>query len=84
MLSITLKQTTRSAALLMAVLASLFYHPVATHALETVEALPTFSDFSRTVQNGDAKMLRGVYVENIFALPIVQQPSSSPAFVSTN
>ena len=84
MLSITLKQTTRSAALLMAVLASLFYHPVATHALETVEALPTFSDFSRTVQNGDAKMLRGVYVENIFALPIVQQPSGSPAFVSTN
>jgi hypothetical protein len=36
------------------------------------------------VQNGDAKALRGVYVDDVLALPIVQQPSGSPAFVSNN
>ncbi len=29
-------------------------------------------------------MLRGVYVDEVFALPIIQQPAGSPAFVSTN
>jgi hypothetical protein len=78
------KRTTRSASLLLAIFASLFYHPIYTRALGNVVSLPTLADFSKTVQNGNAKMLRGVYVDSIFALPIIQQPSGSPAFVSTN
>ena len=54
------KRTTRSASLLLAIFASLFYHPIYTQALGNVVNLPTLADFSRTVQNGNAKMLRGV------------------------
>ncbi len=78
------KRTTRSASLLLAIFASLFYSPIATRALGNVVALPTLADFSKAVQNGNAKVVRGVYIDDLFALPIVQQPSGSPAFVSTN
>jgi len=78
------KRTTRSASLLLAIFASLFYHPIYTHALGNVVNLPALADFSKTVQNGKAKELRGVYVDNVFALPIIKQPSGSPAFVSGN
>jgi len=78
------KRTTRSASLLLAIFASLFYHPLPTQALGNVASLPTLADFSKTIQNGNAKVLRGVYVDGVFALPIVQQPSGSPAFVSSN
>jgi hypothetical protein len=78
------KRTTRSASLLLAIFASLFYHPISTQALGNVVSLPTLADFSKTIQNGNAKVLRGVYVDSLFALPIVQQPSGSPAFVSSN
>jgi hypothetical protein len=78
------KRTTRSASLVLAIFASLFYHPIYTRALGNVVSLPALADFSKSVQNGNAKELRGVYVDDLFALPIVQQPSGSPAFVSTN
>lgn len=83
-LSTSTKRTTRSASLLLAIFASLFYHPVSTYALGPVTTLPTLADFSKVLQNGDAKTLRGVYVDDLFALPIIQQPAGSPAFVSPN
>jgi len=83
-LKTTTKRTTRSASLLLAIFASLFYRPFPTYALGTIDTLPTLADFSKSVQNGDASLLRGVYVDNLFALPIIQQPSGSPAFVSRN
>jgi hypothetical protein len=76
-------RTTRSASLLLAIFASLFYHPIYTRALGDVVSLPTLAEFSRTVEDGNAKVLRGVYVDGVLALPIVQQPSGSPAYVST-
>ena len=78
------KRTTQTASFLLAIIASLFYNPIHTHALGNVSDLPTLAEFSKTVQNGSAKVLRGVYVDDVFALPIVQQPTGSPAFVSTN
>jgi hypothetical protein len=83
-LSIPTKRTTRSASLLLAIFISLFYNPVSARALGNARTLPPFADFSKTVQNGDARMLRGVYVDDVLALPIIQQPSGSPAFVSNN
>jgi len=35
------------------------------------------------VQNGDAKVLRGVYVANVLALPIVQQPAGNAGYISS-
>lgn len=83
-LSIQTKQTVRSTSLLLTIFASLFYHPLIAQAMDEASVLPVFADFSKSVQNGDANALRGVYVENVLALPIVQQPSGSPAFVSNN
>ena len=77
------KHTARSASLLFAIFLSLFYSPIATRALESTPTLPTFGDFSRSVQNGDAKVLRGVYVANVLALPIVQQPAGNAGYISS-
>jgi hypothetical protein len=69
--------------LLGIVLASVLFAPSQSLAWGNNEsALPVFSDFSKTVQNGEEDVLRGVYVPSVLALPIVQQPANSPGFVS--
>ncbi len=78
------KRTTRSASLVLAIFAALFYNQANARALSNLAALPAFSDFSQSVQNVQAGVLRGVYVDDVIALPIVQQPAGSPAFVSSN
>jgi hypothetical protein len=85
--SMTLKnQMTRTAlnlALLLFVLATLFFNPVSTLAEGNEVALPNFTDFSQMVQNDEADVLRGVYVSSVLALPVVQQPDSNPGYVSS-
>ena len=76
-------RTTLRTSLLVAIFISLFYGPTDTRALGNTVALPTFPDFSKSVQNGDASLLRGVYVADVLALPVVQQPSANAGFVST-
>lgn len=79
-------QTTRTArrtSLLVTIFISLFYSPLSTQAMGNAAAFPTFQDFSKSVQNGDAAALRGVYVADVLALPIVQQPAGNPGFVSS-
>ena len=66
--------------LFLAIFISLFLNPIS--ALAMGNAVPSFSDFSKTVQNGDKNVLRGVYVSNVMALPVVQQPSSNAGYVS--
>src|SRR6266542_1807672 len=64
---------------------SLFLNPRPTQAIGASQnILPSFSDFSRSVQNGKANELRGVYVPNVLALPVVQQPADSPYYVSSH
>lgn len=83
MLNMPTKQTLRSTSLLFAIFLSLFYRPVQTQALSATATLPTFADFVKSVQNGDANSLRGVYISDVMALPIIQQPANNPAFVSS-
>src|SRR5215216_570461 len=83
-LNMPTKQNARNTSLLLAIFLSLFYKPIDTQALGTSATLPTFADFARSVQNGDANALRGVYVADVLALPIAQQPSNYPGFVSSN
>lgn len=74
-------RTTLNASLLALILISLFLHP--TQALAAGGAsLPDFASFSKTVQNGKAAELRGVYVTDILALPVVQQPTNNAGYVS--
>ena len=44
--------------------------------------LPDFDDFAAAVENGQAGVLRGVYVPDTLALRIVQQPSGDAGYVS--
>jgi len=78
-------RTTLNASLLLVVLISVFINPIVAGALGIeAAALPNFSDFSKTVQNGDASALRGLYVPDVMALPIVQQPAGNAGYVSTD
>jgi hypothetical protein len=77
-------RTALNASLLLAVFISIFFNPIAAGALGNSNApLPSFSDFSKTVQNGELSVLRGVYVPDVLALPIVQQPAGNAGYVST-
>jgi len=69
---------------LLVILASLLLQPTSALAMGDADTstLPNFSEFSNAVQDGKADVLRGVYVPNALALPIVQQPYGSPGFVS--
>lgn len=72
-----------NASLLLAVFASLFFNPISALAMGAGKtSLPNFTDFSQSVQNGKADVLRGVYVSNALALPVVQQPEGKAGYVS--
>ncbi|MDQ3004638.1 MAG: hypothetical protein M3R47_04550 [Chloroflexota bacterium] len=70
---------------LLAVLGSLLFNANYTLAMgNNTIRLPDFTVFSQAVQNGKADSLRGVYVPNVLALPVVQQPSGNAGYVSSN
>lgn len=46
--------------------------------------IPTLSSFIESVKDGNAKVLRGVYIQGVMAYPIVQQPSGQPGYVSND
>ena len=77
-----IKRTTLNASLLAAIFISLFINAIPALAASDPN-LPTFTDFSKTVQNGKAMDLRGVYVSDVLALPVVQQPSNNAGYVSS-
>lgn len=76
-------QNTLNASLLLLVLATLLLDPIPALAMGEDELpLPAFADFSKSVQNGEAGVLRGVYVPEALALAVVQQPQGNAAYVS--
>lgn len=80
-------QLTRAALnlnLCLVVFAALFFNPASTLTKIFGEnALPDFTDFVKQVQNGEANVLRGVYVPDVLALPVTQQPAGNPNYVSS-
>jgi hypothetical protein len=73
------------AGLLLALLASVLIDPASAFALgEGKTDLPNFEDFTQAVQNGEANVLRGVYVPDVLALPVVQQPWGNAGYVSNS
>lgn len=68
---------------LVFLLTTFFLNPVTTQAIgNPSEDLPTLADFRHSVHNGQADVLRGVYVSGVLALPVVQQPQDRPYYVS--
>jgi hypothetical protein len=82
-----LKNLTFNASLLLVILASLWLNPTAVLAMDDATreaaALPAFSEFSASVQDGRADLARGVYVPGVLAMPIVQQPYGNSRFLSS-
>ena len=80
-----MSRTALSLSLLVFLFTAFFLNLDSTQAIANPDgALPGFADFSRSVQNGDATVLRGVYVPDILALPVVQQPVDRPYYVSSH
>ena len=73
----------RHTSIFLTIFLSLFNTPSSTLTVANTLALPGSVDFSKSVQNGTYD-LRGVYVAGVLALPVVQQPISNAAFVSSN
>lgn len=70
--------------LLLFILTAMLPGPISASAMGDNTNLPSFIDFSQTVQNGQSNVLRGVYVNNVLALPVIQQPSGNAGFVSSS
>ena len=69
--------------LLVFVISSLFFSPMfTTPIVKAGNILPDFTDFAQPVENGDVNILSGVYVPNILALSVIQQPSGNAGYVS--
>lgn len=84
MLTTKTLRTSLYASLLLFILASLFLTPLPSKALENAEVtLPDFTEFVKTVQNGKSKVLRGIYIPDVLAFPVVQQPADNAGFVSS-
>jgi hypothetical protein len=69
---------------LLCILFCTFAFPVQVYAKDIPNTLPNLNTFIETVTDGNASTLRGVYVSNVMALSIVQQPTGYPGFVSTD
>ena len=79
-----LYRTTLNTGLLLAIFTSFFAQPASALSLHNNEVtLPDFTEFSKSVENGDKSILRGVYVSGVLATPIVQQPADNAGYVSS-
>jgi hypothetical protein len=65
------------------VISSVFFNSMLdTPMVKAGNILPDFRDFAQPVENGDVNTLSGVYVPNVLALPVIQQPSGDDGYVS--
>ena len=69
--------------LLMVVLASFFFNPIPVLADDNSDIIiPDLGTFSVSVLDEQTSELRGVYVPQVMALPVIQQPVGNPGYVS--
>ena len=69
--------------LLVFVIFTVFFSPIiATPIVKEGNILPDFRDFAQPLENSDVNTLSGVYVPNVLALPVIQQPSGDDGYVS--
>lgn len=68
---------------LIIIVVSLLLTPIPAQAEGIGElSLPDFLTFVEGVQDGEADIIKGVYVPNVMSLPIIQQPVGNPGYVS--
>ncbi len=74
----------RNIILLCTIFTSLVFGPITVRALHDSAAIPAFTEFVKSVENNQAGVLRGVYVPDVLAFPVIQQPADNAGYVSTN
>ena len=68
---------------LFTVFAFIFFNPVSGLGLGNLDTIPPdFADFLKRVENGKVDVLSGVYIPNVLALPVIQQPVGDDGYVS--
>ena len=68
---------------LIIIVVSLLLTPIPAQAEGIGElSLPDFLTFVEGVQDGEADIIKGVYVPNVMSLPVIQQPVGNPGYVS--
>lgn len=75
-------RTILNVTIFLAIFVAFLFNPIS--ALGMAGSTISFSEFSRSVQNGQAGVLAGVYVSGVMALPIMQQPYGNAGFVSND
>jgi|SRR5687768_4621050 len=69
--------------MLVLVIFSVFFSSmIATSMVKAGNILPDFADFAQPVGDSDANALSGVYVPDVLALPVIQQPPGNAGYVS--
>ena len=77
-------RTLLNAVIFLTLFTGLFFQPSPTSALgDDKSRLPNFAEFSKSVQNNETNTLRGVYVPDVLALPVIQQPAGNAGYVSS-
>ena len=76
------QRLTLALSLVLLIVTSLIPRPALAASLPETPALPDLTSFVSSVENGQSKTLRGVYVDGVFALPVIQQPSTDALYVS--
>ncbi|KAF0111818.1 MAG: hypothetical protein FD147_620 [Chloroflexi bacterium] len=73
-----------SAVVILAIIFALF-PTMSVHAEGTSTSSNTLSlkDFSATLRKSDSSLLTGLYIDDVMAVPVLQQPSSNPGYVSS-
>jgi len=79
----SLRRLALALSLFLLIVSSLIPHRVLAAPLAETPALPDLTSFVSSVENGQSNTLRGVYVDGVFALPVIQQPSTDALYVST-
>lgn len=77
-------RTVSGGGLLLVIFVFVFFNPISSMALRNGKILlPDFTNFTALVENDNVNVLSGVYVPNVLALPVVQQPMGDPSYVSS-
>ncbi|MBK9006113.1 MAG: hypothetical protein CNIPEHKO_03186 [Anaerolineales bacterium] len=73
------------AGILLSLAASLLLNAMPALAMKKQDAaaLPNFSEFVQSVHTGEENVVRGVYVPNVMAYRVAQQPLDNPGFLSS-
>jgi hypothetical protein len=80
----SLVRTVSGGGFLLVIFIFVFFNPITHIALGKRALPPDFTGFIKMVENGNVGVLSGVYIPNVLALPVVQQPVDDTGYVSAH